>query len=55
MTGYTTKHLLLAFLVGALTVVAGYRWYQLERSTYISELRLSYIEAFLEKATGGGR
>ncbi len=51
---YTTKHLLLAFLVGAFCVVAGYRWYELERSAYLSEMRLSYIEGFLEQATGGG-
>lgn len=55
MKSYTDRHLVLAFLLGVFCVLAGYRWYQLERSAYYSELRLSYIESFLERATGGGR
>lgn len=55
MKNYTGKQMVLAFLLGVLVTIGGYRWYQIERSAYITDLRLSYIEGFLEQASRGAR
>ena len=47
--------LVLAFLLGVLCTVGVERWIALERTSYMHELRISYIEGFLSQATGGRR
>jgi hypothetical protein len=50
-----TKRDVLAFLLGAFTVLAVNRWIALETASYKHEMHINYIEGFLERATGGGR
>jgi hypothetical protein len=46
-----SKKILLAYLLGALTVVAGYRWLHMEYTLWRHEIHISAIEGFLTEET----
>ncbi len=47
--------IVLAFLLGVLCTLGVQRWVALERAAYTSDMRLSYIEGYLQQVSGGGR